>query len=324
MIFLRKLLTILCALAALACAVSPRAQDYPAKSVRMIVPFAPGGTTDFLARIYAQALSKELRQQVVIDNRGGAGGTIGADLAAKAPPDGYALLLYNIAMAFGPAMYSALPYDVVDDFAPVSMVGSAPSALLVNPSLPVRSVAEFLALARAHPGELNYGTGGAGSSGHLAVELMQSLARVKLTHVPYKGGGPAMQATMSGEVAFLIETAGPVVPQIKAGRLRAIGVTSIERVPQLPEVPTIAEAGLKNYEYTTWYAIWVPAKTPAAIVNRLNQAVQKVSILPDVRTSLQNSGVEPEVSTSAQLDQRVRSELTKWGKIIRDAGIKLQ
>ncbi len=153
----------------------------------MIVPFAPGGTSDFVARIYAQALSKELRQKVVIDNRGG---TIGADLTAKAPPDGYALLLYNMAMAFGPAMYSALPYDVVNDFAPVSMVGSASSALLVIPSLPVRSVAKLLALARAHPGELNYGTGGAGSSGHLAVELTQSLARVKFTHVPYKGGGP--------------------------------------------------------------------------------------------------------------------------------------
>ena len=321
---MRKVYVIFFALAALACAMSAHAQDYPAKSVRMIVPFAPGGTSDFVARIYAQALSKELGQQVVIDNRGGAGGTIGADLAAKAPPDGYALLLYNIAMAFGPAMYNALPYDAVNDFAPVSMVGSAPSALLANPSLPVRSVAEFLALARARPGELNYGTGGGGSSGHLAVELLQSLAHVKFTHVPYKGGGPAMQATMSGEVAFLIETAGPVVPQIKAGRLRALGITSTQRLPQLPDVPTIAEAGLKNYAYTTWYAMWVPAKTPAAIVNRLNQAVQKVSTLPDVRSSLQNSGVEPEVSTPAQLDQHVRSELAKWGKIIRDAGIKAQ
>ncbi len=320
----RKVYVILFSLAALACPMSAHAQDYPAKSVRMIVPFAPGGTSDFVARIYAQALSKELGQQVVIDNRGGAGGTIGADLAAKAPPDGYALLLYNIAMAFGPAMYNALPYDAVNDFAPVSMVGSAPSALLANPALPVRSVAEFLALARARPGELNYGTGGGGSSGHLAVELLQSLARVKFTHVPYKGGGPAMQATMSGEVAFLIETAGPVVPQIKAGRLRALGITSTQRLPQLPDVPTIAEAGLKNYAYTTWYAMWVPAKTPAAIVNRLNQAVQKVSALPDVRSSLQNSGVEPEVSTPAQMDQHVRSELAKWGKIIRDAGIKAQ
>ena len=166
-------------------------------------------------------------------------------------------------------------------------MGSAPSVLLVNPSLPVRSVKEFVALARANPGQLNYGTGGVGSSGHLAVELLQNLARVKFTHVPYKGGGPAFAATISGEVAFLIETAGPVVPQIKSGRLRALGVTSAQRSPTLPDVPTIAESGLKDYDYTTWYALWAPAKTPSAVVNRLNQAIQKASGLSDVRASLQ-------------------------------------
>ena len=310
--------------AALAMAPHAAAQDYPAKSVRVIVPFAPGGTSDFVARIFASALSKELGQQFIIDNRGGAGGTIGADLAAKAPPDGYSLLLFNIAMAFGPALYSALPYDPVTDFAPISALGSAPSVLLVNPSLPAKSLAEFLALARARPGQLDYGTGGVGSSGHLAVELLQSLARVKFTHVPYKGGGPAFQAAISGEVAFLIETAGPVVPQIKAGRLRALGLTSAQRLPMLGDVPTIAEAGLKDYAYTTWYALWAPAKTPQAVVNRLNQAVQKVSALPDVKSGLQNSGIEPDPTTPAQLDERVRAELAKWTKIIRAAGIKTQ
>ncbi len=319
-----KLLNTTCLVVALACSLGAAAQDYPAKSVRVIVPFAPGGTSDFVARIFASALSKELGQQYVIDNRGGAGGTIGADLAAKSPPDGYSLLLYNIAMAFGPALYTTLPYDPASDFAGVSSLGSAPSVLLVNPSLPVRSLAEFLALARARPGELNYGTGGVGSSGHLAVELLQSLAKVKFTHVPYKGGGPAFAATISGEVAFLIETAGPVVPQIKSGRLRALGITSAQRLPMLADVPTIAEAGVKDYAYTTWYALWAPAKTPPAIVNRLNQAVQKVSALPDVRTSLQNSGIAPDPSTPAQLDERVRSELAKWNKIIREAGIKAQ
>jgi tripartite-type tricarboxylate transporter receptor subunit TctC len=324
MILVRKLFTCFVALTALACALSAPAQDYPAKSVRLIVPFAPGGTSDFVGRIIAAALSKELGQQFVIDNRGGAGGTIGADMAAKSPPDGYALLLYNIAMSFGPALYRTLPYDPVNDFAPVSLLGSAPSALLVNPALPVRSVTEFLALARARPGQLDYGTGGTGSSGHLAVELLQNVAHVKFTHVPYKGGGPAMAATISGEVAFLIETAGPVVSHIKSGRLRALGMTSAQRLPALPDVPTIAETGLKDYVYTTWYAVWAPAKTPAAIVNRLNQAIQKVSALPDVRAGLQNAGIEPEGSTPAQLDERVRSELAKWANIIRAAGIKAQ
>ncbi len=306
----------------LSLAATGAAQTYPGKTVRVVVPFAPGGTSDFVARIFAGGLSKELGQQFVIDNRGGAGGTIGAELAAKSPADGYTLLLFNIAMAFGPALYSPLAYDPVNDFAPVSMLGSAPSVLLVNPALPARTLAEFLALARAKPGALDYGTGGVGSSGHLAVELLQSMARVKFTHVPYKGGGPAFQAAMSGEVAFLIETAGPVVPQIKAGRLRALGVTSAERLSLLPDVPTLAQAGLKGYAYTTWYALWAPAKTPPAIVTRLNQAVQKVAGQADIRSSLQSSGVEPDPSTPAQLDAHVRAELAKWTKIIRDAGIK--
>jgi tripartite-type tricarboxylate transporter receptor subunit TctC len=300
------------------------AQEYPTKSVRVIVPFAPGGTSDFVARIVAQALSKELGQQFVIENRGGAGGTIGAGLAAKAPADGYTVLLYNIAMAFGPALYTSLPYSPIGDFAPVSSLASAPSALLVNASLPVRTMKDFLALARSRPGELHYGTGGVGSSGHLAVELLQSLSRVKFTHVPYKGGGPAMTATISGEVAFLIETAGPVVAQIKSGRLRALGITSAQRLSMLPEVPTIAEAGVRGYDYSTWYALWAPAKTPAAIVTRLNQAVQKVLAQPDAKDALQSSGVDPEPSTTAQLDARVRSELSKWNRIIKEAGIKPQ
>jgi tripartite-type tricarboxylate transporter receptor subunit TctC len=305
-------------------AVYAHAQEYPAKSVRIIVPFAPGGTSDFVARIFSDALTKELRQQFVIDNRGGAGGTIGAALAAKAPPDGYTLLLYNIAMAFGPALYSPLAYDPVTDFRPISSLASAPSALLVNPALPARTLKEFLALARAHPGELHYATAGVGSSGHLAVELLQTLARVKFTHVPYKGGGPAMTATISGETAFLIETAGPVVAQIKSGRLRALGVTGAERFPMLPEVPTFAQAGVKGYAYTTWYALWAPAKTPPAIVTRLNQAVQKVSSQADTRNALQSSGVEVDPSTPEQLDARVRSEIAKWNRVIRDAGIKAQ
>ena len=217
MLTVRKLFTCVVVLSALAYPPGAPAQDYPAKPVRVIVPFPPGGTTDVVARIVSANLSKDLGQQFVIDNRGGAGGTIGADMTAKAAPDGYALLLYHLGMVFGPALFATLPYDVANDFAPVSLVGSAPSVLIVNPSLPVRSVREFIALARTHPGQLNYGSAGIGSSGHLAVELFQSLAQLKLVHVAYTGGGPAVAATISGEVAFMIETTGSVVPQIKAG-----------------------------------------------------------------------------------------------------------
>ena len=324
MLLARKLFTGLILLGTLACPFTTPAQDYPAKPVRLIVPFPPGGTTDVVARIMAANLSKELGQQFIIDNRGGAGGSIGADMAAKSPADGYTLLLFHLGMVFGPALYGSLPYDVVNDFAPVGLVGSAPSVLIVNPSLPVRSVKEFIALARANPGQLNYGTAGIGSSGHLAVELFQNLAKVKFVHVAYKGGGPAVASTISGEVAFMIETTGSVVPQIKAGRLRALGVTSGQRSPALPDVPTIGEAGLTGYVYTTWYGIWAPARTPAAVVNRLNQAIQKVSGQADVRASLQNAGIEPEGSTPAQFGEVVRSDLAKWTRIIRDAGIKGQ
>jgi tripartite-type tricarboxylate transporter receptor subunit TctC len=319
-----RLLSCFAALIALACVVDAPAQVYPVKPVRVIVPFPPGGTTDVVARIVTATLSRDMGQQFVIDNRGGAGGTIGADLTAKSPPDGYTLLLYHLGMVFSPSLYHSLPFDVVKDFAPVSLVGSAPSVLIVNASLPAHSLKEFIALARARPGELDYGTAGTGSSGHLAVELFQDLARVKFTHVPYKGGGPAVAATISGEVAFMIETAGSVVPQIKPGRLRALGVTSAQRLSALPGVPTIAEGGLKNYVYTTWYGIWAPAKTPTAIVDRLNQAIQKSLAQADVRANLQNAGIEPEGSTPAQFGDLVRSDLAKWTKVIHDAGIKAQ
>ena len=300
------------------------AQNYPAKAVRVIVPFPPGGTTDVVGRIITAVLSKDFGRQFVIDNRGGAGGSIGADLAAKSVPDGYTLLLFHLGMVFGPALYDSLPYDVVKDFAPISLVGSAPSVLIVNSSLPVRSLREFIALAKAKPGQLNYGTAGTGSSGHLAVELFQDLAHVKFTHVPYKGGGPAVAATISGEVAFMIETAGSVVPQIKAGRLRALGVTSANRLSALTDVPPIAEGGLPNYVYTTWYGIWAPAKAPVEVVNRLNQAIQKALAQSEVRASLQNAGIEPESNTPVQFGDLVRSDLDKWTRIIRSAGIKGQ
>ncbi len=212
-------------LAALLLAGAAQAQEFPTRPVRMIVPFPPGGTTDVIARLVGPALSKDLGQPVVIDNRGGAGGTIGADIAAKSPADGYTILLYHIGITYAPALYKTLPFDPVKDFTPVSLTGSAPSALVVPASLPAANLQEFIALAKAKPGALNYGSAGIGTSGHLAAELLGSLAGVKFTHVPYKGGGPAVTATIAGEVQFMVETAGSIVPHVKSGRLRALGTT---------------------------------------------------------------------------------------------------
>jgi len=311
-------------IAALALAGAVHAQDYPNRPVKMVVPFPPGGTTDVIARLVAPALAKELGQQFVIDNRGGAGGTIGADIVAKAPADGYTLLLFHIGMVYGPALYKTLPYDVVKDFAPVSLVGSAPSALIVPASLSAQTLAEFIALAKASPGKLNYGTAGIGTSGHLAAELFQSLADVKVTHVPYKGGGPAVAATMSGEVQFMIETAGSVVPHVKSGRLRALGVTGERRSPAMPEVPTLVEAGLRDYVYTTWYGVWAPAQTPQLVVARVANALQKIAAQGETRTSFTNAGVDAEASTPERFAQIVRDDLSRWTKIIRLAGIQAQ
>lgn len=301
-----------------------QAQDYPTRPVKMIVPFPPGGTTDIVARLIAPAMAKDLGQAVVIDNRGGAGGTIGADLAAKSPADGYTLLLYHIGMTYAPALYKTLPFDPVRDFAPVSLTGSAPSAVVVPASLPVANLQEFLAMAKAKPGALNFGSAGVGSSGHLAAELLGSLAGAKFTHVPYKGGGPAVTATIAGEVQFMVETAGSIVPHVKSGRLRALATTGAKRASSMPEVPTMPEAGLKAYTYTTWYGLWAPAGTPPATVSKLSQSVRKVLAQEETRAAFNNVGVDPESSTPERFAEIVRDDVAKWGRIIREAGISPQ
>jgi tripartite-type tricarboxylate transporter receptor subunit TctC len=300
------------------------AQGYPNRSVRVIVPFVPGGTSDIVARILGAKLAEGLGQQFVIDNRGGAGGTIGADLAAKAAPDGSTLLLFHVGLTYGPALYKTLPYDVAADFAPISLLGATPSVLIVNPTVPVRTVAEFLALARAKPGVINYGSAGVGSSGHLGVALFESLTRIKLTQVPYKGAGAAVAAMMAGEVDCMIETIGSLVGGIKSAQLRPIAVSSEQRAPSLPDLPTIREAGVPDYIYTTWFGLWAPAKTPTEIITRLNRAVQVAVARDDTRAQLANAGVDPETSTPEQLDARVRSELVRWAKVIPEAGIEPQ
>jgi tripartite-type tricarboxylate transporter receptor subunit TctC len=315
-----------CFVCALAClnAGAASAQTYPVRPIRMVVPFPPGGTTDMIARLLAAKLSADLGQQVIIDNKGGAGGTIGADAVAKAPADGYTLLLFHVGMIYGVSLFKSLPYDVVRDFAPISLVGQAPSMLIVNPALPARGLKEFIALAKAEPGKLNYGSAGIGSSSHLAPELFQSLAQAKVTHIPFKGGGPAVTATMSGDVQFMIETMGSVVQNVKSGKLRALAVTGEKRAAALPDVPTMREAGLPDYVYTTWYGLWAPAKTPAPVLSRLHQAVAAVLAQPDLIAALDRAGVDATGSTPERFGEIIRSDLATWGKIIKEAGIQPQ
>src|ERR1035437_8165493 len=232
---------------------------YPNRPVRTVVPFPPGGTTDVIGRIAADGLGTELGQQFYIDNRGGAGGTLGADAVAKSKPDGYSLLVFHSGLTYGPALFKHLNYDVLKDFTPISLLGVAPSVLVITPSLPFYSVADLVAAAKNKPGEINYDSAGVGSSGHLAVELFQSVAGVKVTHIPFRGGGPSVLAVIAGQVQFMIETAGSIIQQIQSGTLRPLAVTSEARLPELPDVPTMREAGLPDYVYSTWYGLLGPA-----------------------------------------------------------------
>jgi tripartite-type tricarboxylate transporter receptor subunit TctC len=298
--------------------------SYPTRSIRLVVPFTPGGTTDVVARLVSNMLGGALGQAIIIDNRGGAGGTLGADIVAKAPADGYTLLLFHIGMIYATALYKSLPFDVEKDFVPISLVGVAPSLLVVPANSPINSLAEFTAAAKAHPGAMNYGTAGVGTSGHLAVELYQQLAGVKVTHIPYKGGGPAITAVMAGEVQFMIETLGTLMPLLKGGRLKALAITSDTRSPALPDVPTMREAGLNDYVYTTWYGLWAPGKTPSPIVDELNSSLKKLLARDDVRAKLDQAGIEPKYTTRKEFADIIQSDLKLWGGLIHKAGITAQ
>src|SRR5690606_36945560 len=283
-----------------------RAQEgYPERSIRLGVPFALGATTDVVARLTGNMLGTELNQAVVVDNRGGAGGTIGADIVAKAPADGYTLLLFHIGMVYATALYKSLPFDVEKDFAPVSLIGVAPSLLVVPANSPINTLAEFTAAAKAQPGVLNYGTAGVGTSGHLAVELYQSLAGVDVTHVPYKGGAPASAAVMAGDVQFMIETAGTLMPLLKGGKLKALAITSDTRSPELPDVPTMREAGLQDYVYTTWYGLWAPGKTPAPVLDKLNASLKTLLSRDDEKAKLEKAGIQPRYTTRQEFEDLI-------------------
>ena len=300
------------------------AQSYPTKPVRFIVPFAPGGNTDVQGRLIAQKLSAAFGQQVVVDNRGGAGGTLGVDLAAKAPADGYTIVLASFGnVLVAPALYKNLPYDPVKDFAPVILVSTPPGILVVNPALPAKNVKELIAYARSNTGKLNYGSAGNGVWNHLFAELFKSMARIDMTHVPYKGTGPAVVDVIGGQIQLSFSPFPTALPHVKSGRLRALGVTDARRSPVVPELPTVAESGLPGYSAASWFAVLAPAGTPKPVVARLNGDINRIFTASDVRAAFAADGSEPVGGTPEALAKSIREGIAKWGKLVRDLGVQL-
>ena len=294
---------------------------YPSGPIRIIVPFTAGGSADIFARVIGAKMSEAWSQQVVIDNRAGSGGVIGSEIAAKATPDGYTLMMGITAnIAINPALYKKLPYDPVRDFAPVTLVASAPYVLVVSPTLPATTAQEFLALAKARPGELNYASMGNGSAGHLTVELLTAMAGIKLTHIPYKAIGSVLTDLGSGQVQVFFLGMLSAQAQLKGGKLRALAVTGSKRSPMLPDLPTIAEAGVRGYEVTGWYGVFAPSGTPRRIVLRLNAEIARVLKLPDVSQRLTAEGAEIMVNTPEQFAAFIKAEMAKWSKAVKLSG----
>ena len=300
------------------------AQDYPARPLRMILGFAPGGSTDLVARVLAQKMAATWNQQVVVDNRPGANGMIGADLVAKATPDGHTLLLSSIGpMAINASLYT-MPYDIVKDFAPVTYTGNVTNLLVVHPSVPAANVRELMALAKAQPGKLTFGSSGAGGAPHMAVELFKILAKVDVVHVPYKGGGPAMADLVGGQISGSFASMPSSIPFVRNGKLRALAVTAPKRSPAAPEVPTVSEAGIPGFSVLDWQGMFTTAKTPAPVVNKLNAEIKRALALPDVIEKLAPAGVEIQTTSPEEWGRFVQSEIEKWAKVVKTAGIKLE
>jgi tripartite-type tricarboxylate transporter receptor subunit TctC len=297
--------------------------QYPNKPIRLIVPFPPGGSNDIVARMLATQLGEKLGQQMVIENKGGAGGVLGTDSAAKAAPDGYTLLLASIAYAFAPALYKSLPYDPENSFAPVSMLGRGPSALVVHPSVPASTVAELIALAKAKPGTLNYASAGVGSFQHLACAMFVLQAGIDAVHIPYKGGGPAMADVMAGQAQFVMPSLLQVVPHIKSGRLKVLATSGTSRTPVLPGVPTVAET-LPGYESQNWWGLLAPAGTPKPVIDRLYATVSEVLQSKETSQRMETEGAEAVRMPPAEFKRFISSELAKWVKVAREAGIKAE
>ena len=301
-----------------------QAQAFPAKPVRMVVPFAPGGGTDVIARHLAAAMSESLKRQVVVENRGGANGIIGTEIVARAPADGYTLLFVSSPHSVNPSLYAKLPYDTLRDFAPVSMAASSPYILVIHPSLPARNVKEFIALAKSRPDQINYGSGGSGSSAHLAAELFNQIAGVKLREIPFKGAGPALIATLSGEVAAVFGNALTVKPHIQSGRLRALGIASAKRSESAPDLPTIAEGGVPGYRADAVLGLLAPANTPRATIDTLNAEVHKAMRRPDMVDAMRGMAVDIALSTPEEFGRLIESEMQRWGKLVRALNLKAE
>jgi tripartite-type tricarboxylate transporter receptor subunit TctC len=301
----------------------PADAQYPTRSVRLILPFPPGGGTDTMARAVGPKLGEALGQQVVLDNRPGGGANIGPEIAAKAPPDGYTMLMITVAHAVNATLYTKLGYNLARDFVPVSLIGSTPQIVVVHPSVPVKNIKELIALAKARPGQLEFPSSGSGSAPHLAGELFNSMAGTKMLHIPYKGGGPAMVALVSGEGAVGFATAPSVIGHVKSGRVRALAVTTAQRAPLLPDVPTVAESGVPGYDAGAWYGFLVPTGTPKEAIARLETETIKVLKLADVKQRLATTGMDTIGTSADEFSKFLRSEIDKWGKVVKAIGMKV-
>lgn len=302
--------------------IAAESPSYPSRPVRVLMPFPPGGGTDLIGRMLAQRFARAFGQPFIVDNRAGSGGTIATDIAAKAPRDGHTLLVHTISLAVNASLYPKLPYDTLKDLSPLSMVGEQSNVLVVHPSVAAQSVRELLDQIKAQPRQLNYASGGFGSSTYLAMELLKLMTRAEIVHVPYKGVGPAMTAILGGEVQVFFSTLGPALPQIKAGRVRALGVTTLKRSVYLAGVPTVSEAGVPGYEYSTWYGLWLPSGTPRAITSRLYAETEKMVLSADLKEEFGSQGVDAVLMPPEKFDAFCRAEIAKWAKVIRATGSK--
>jgi len=319
-----SIVTAIAAFALIAASAASCAQGYPSRSIRLVVAFPPGGTSDVVARTLAQKLNEGLGQPVIVENRPGAGGNLGAEFVAKAPADGYTLLVCTPAeLAINVSLYSKMPFDPLKDFSPVTLATSAPLILVVHPALPAKTVRELIALAKSRPGELNFGSAGGGSSPHMALELLREIAGIRINHVPYKGTAPAITDLLGGHVQAFFSGMPPALPQVRAGKLRALAVTTAKRTSLMPELPTMVESGLRDFVIDNWQGVLSPANTSRDIVSRLNSEIVKILALPDIKQRLSEQGAEPAGTTPEQFAAFIKSEIGKYAGIIRKSGAKV-